>query len=79
MKYVVGLLLSSFGLFWVVEGIGFFGPASKSLVWPGELVSLGVILLGWFIISRIIVSALRRFHRRQTGDHGSYAEAKAAR
>ena len=41
MKYVVGLLLSTFGVFWVVEGIGFFSPAGTSLEWPGELSSLG--------------------------------------
>ena len=65
MKYVVGLLLSSFGVFWVVEGIGFFGPAGNSLVWPGELLALGVIVLGWFMISRAIIFALRRLDRKR--------------
>lgn len=71
MKYVVGLLLSSFGVFWVVEGIGFFGPAGTSVVWPGELLALGVILLGWFIISRVLVFSLRRFDRNQI-EAGAY-------
>ena len=65
MKYVVGLLLSSFGVFWVVEGIGFFAPTGESLVWPGELLALGAILFGWFILSRAIVFLLRRFERLQ--------------
>jgi uncharacterized membrane protein len=65
MKYVVGLLLSSFGVFWVVEGIGYFSPAGTSVIWPGELLALGVILLGWFIISRLLIFALRRFDRNQ--------------
>jgi len=71
MKYVVGLLLSSFGVFWVVEGIGFFGPAGTSVVWPGELFALAVILLGWFIISRVIVFALHRFDQNQV-EAGAY-------
>lgn len=71
MKYVVGLLLSSFGVFWVVEGIGYFGPAGTSVIWPGELLALGVILLGWFIISRILVVALRRFDQSQI-EAGAY-------
>lgn len=66
MKYVVGLLLSTFGVFWVVEGIGFFSPAGTSLAWPGELGSLGAILIGWILISRIVIFALRRFDRRLT-------------
>jgi uncharacterized membrane protein len=64
MKYVVGLLLSSFGVFWVVEGIGFFGPTGASLEWPGELLSLGAILLGWIVITRVIIYALRRFQQQ---------------
>ena len=66
MKYVVGLLLSSFGVFWVVEGIGFFGRTGASVVWPGELLALGAILIGWIVISRLLVFALRRFHQRQS-------------
>jgi uncharacterized membrane protein len=64
MKYVVGLLLSSFGVFWVVEGIGFFAPTGESLVWPGELIALGAILLGWIVITRVIVFALRQLQRQ---------------
>ena len=64
MKYVVGLLLSTFGVFWAVEGIGYFSPAGASLEWPGELVSLGAILVGWIAISRIVIFALRRFDEK---------------
>jgi len=59
MKYIVGLMLASFGLFWAVEGIGFFGPSQESLVWPGDLVSLGIILVGWLIVTRVIIFMLR--------------------
>ncbi|HKJ53896.1 MAG TPA: hypothetical protein VKB27_20560 [Gammaproteobacteria bacterium] len=76
MKYVVGLLLSTFGVFWVVEGIGFFSPAGSSLEWPGELSSLGAILIGWVVISRILIIALRRFDRKLTHSlQGFEAEA----
>lgn len=67
MKYVVGLLLSTFGVFWTVEGIGYFSASGESLAWPGELASLVAILAGWIVISRILVFALRRFGRRRAG------------
>lgn len=59
MKYVVGLLLSSFGLFWVVEGLGFFGSSGESLEWPGGSWALLAILLAWFAVSRATVALLR--------------------
>jgi len=63
MKYAVALLLSSFGLFWVVEGIGFFGPAGESLQWPGGAAALPVILLVWIAISQATVALLRGLGR----------------
>ena len=35
IKFVVGLLLSTFGTFWAVEGLGWFAPDDASLSWPG--------------------------------------------
>lgn len=67
MKYMVGLLLSSFGVFWVVEGVGFFGPTGSSLLWPGDLLALGVIFLGWLILSRVLVFTLRRLDKNPIG------------
>ena len=67
MKYVVGLFYSSFGVFWVVEGIGYFSATSVSLVWPGEVFALGVILLAWFIVSRLLVFVLRNAMREKSG------------
>src|SRR3954471_15459041 len=35
IKFAVGLLLSTFGTFWAVEGLGVFKNPSESLDWPG--------------------------------------------
>ena len=60
MKYAVGLLLSSFGLFWVVEGLGFFGARGASLEWPGGTWALPAILFAWIVVTRATVVLLRR-------------------
>ncbi len=52
MKFAVGVLLSSFGIFWVVEGAG--------LSWPGGDAALLAILPGVLLISLGIVGLLRR-------------------
>jgi uncharacterized membrane protein len=59
LKYGVGLLLTSFGTFWAVEGIGIVRAGRESLVWPGEdLAILGLLAL-WFLLSRVFVRVLR--------------------
>ena len=60
MKYAVGVLLSSFGLFWVVEGLGFFAAGGASLEWPGGAWALPGILLAWIVVSRATVVLLQR-------------------
>src|SRR5579883_1836068 len=60
MKYAVGLLLSTFGLFWSVEGLGFFA-GGESLAWPGEDWAILAILVAWFALSRLAILALRRW------------------
>ena len=59
LKYSAGLLLSSFGVFWAYEGLGYFTSAGDSLHWPGGIWALLAILLGWLALSRIAVAALR--------------------
>ena len=61
MKHAVGLLLSSFGLFWAVEGLGFFGVSGAHLEWPGGTWALPAILLAWLAVSRATVVLLQRF------------------
>lgn len=59
LKYGVGLLLATFGTFWAIEGLGIFSDGGHSLEWPtGDVVLLG-LLLGWFGLSRALVSVLR--------------------
>jgi len=52
LKFGVGAMLSSFGVFWFTEGLGG--------VWPGDALSVLLILGAFLIGSRIAVSLLRR-------------------
>jgi uncharacterized membrane protein len=47
IKFAVGLMLSTFGTFWSVEGLGWFAPDDASLDWPGGDLALPVLLLLW--------------------------------
>jgi uncharacterized membrane protein len=52
IKFVVGLLLTSFGCFWGAEGAG--------VDWPGDELSL-LAVIGFFgLVSLVLVRALRR-------------------
>jgi uncharacterized membrane protein len=64
MKYAVGLLLSTFGIYWSAEGLGFFGPQHRSLEWPGDIWALVGLLAAWIIVSRVTVLVLRALVRR---------------
>ena len=63
MKFGVGLLLSTFGLFWVVEGMGYFGPDRASLEWPGGSWALLYILIAWSAVAFATVRGLRPWRR----------------
>jgi len=52
IKFVVGLLLTSFGCFWGAEGAG--------IRWPGEDASLLGVIAFFAIVSFALVGALRR-------------------
>ena len=52
LKFAVGILLSSFGTFWVGEGIG--------LGWPGEDWSILAVIAGYLAIALSLVAACRR-------------------
>ncbi len=58
LKYGVGLLLSSFGTFWAVEGLGVFRNGGESLAWPGSDWSILALLAGWLILSRLLIAAV---------------------
>jgi len=59
IKFAVGLLLSTFGSFWAVEGLGVFAPGRESIAWPGGDIALPVILALWCALSWLAVTALR--------------------
>jgi len=59
IKFTVGLLLSTFGTFWVVEGLGFFAAPRESINWPGGDWALLVMLAVWIVVSRAAVLVLR--------------------
>jgi uncharacterized membrane protein len=52
LKFTVGVLLTSFGLFWTIEGLG--------LSWPGGDAALLVIVAVVLVASNALVWALRR-------------------
>jgi uncharacterized membrane protein len=68
MKYGVGLLLTSFGTFWAVEGLGIFRAAQESVAWPGSDAAILVLLLVWFLVTRVWIVALDR-PRAARGPH----------
>jgi uncharacterized membrane protein len=58
MKFAVGLMLSTFGSFWSVQGLGYFSPGEESLEWPGGDVALPVLLAVWCGVSWATVRLL---------------------
>jgi uncharacterized membrane protein len=59
LKYVVGLMLSTFGVFWLVEGLGVFAPQRASLHVPGSDAALLVIFAAWLLVSQVLIRTLR--------------------
>ncbi|MGH3096812.1 MAG: COG4280 domain-containing protein [Streptosporangiales bacterium] len=59
LKYGVGLLLASFGTYWSVEGLGVFSESHASLAWPGHDLAILGLLAAWFLLSRVLIVALR--------------------
>jgi Ca2+/H+ antiporter, TMEM165/GDT1 family len=63
IKYAVGLALSTFGLFWLVEGLNALAKHGHPVEWPGNDAALPVILLAWLACSQLCVHVLRRTPR----------------
>jgi uncharacterized membrane protein len=58
IKFMVGLLLSTFGLFWSIEGLGVFTPADAPLGWPGGDAALLALLAMWSLFAWAAVRVL---------------------
>jgi uncharacterized membrane protein len=61
IKFAVGLLLSTFGTFWSVEGLGVFKQGSQSLSWAGGDLALPVILALWCGLAAVAIRVLRTY------------------
>jgi uncharacterized membrane protein len=59
LKYGVGVLLTTFGTFWAVEGLGVFADDRASLAWPAGDLSIVVVLLVWVVVSQLMIRTLR--------------------
>jgi uncharacterized membrane protein len=64
LKYGVGLLLSSFGVFWAVEGLGVFQKSGDSLSWPGDNWSLLGLIAVWLLVTRVMIKVVPRLAGR---------------
>jgi uncharacterized membrane protein len=60
LKFAVGVVLATYGLFWTVEGLGAVTPAGTSLSWPGGDAAAPVLLVAWILVARALVVFLRR-------------------
>jgi uncharacterized membrane protein len=58
IKFAVGLLLSTFGTFWAVEGLGVFKAGSGSVEWPGGDAAIVAVLAAWAALSWIAIRVL---------------------
>ena len=52
LKFAVGVLLSSFGVFWTAEGLGFG--------WPGEDFAIPIIAAAFLLVALVCVELARR-------------------
>jgi uncharacterized membrane protein len=59
MKYGVGLMLTGFGTFWSVEGLGWFRDGHGSIDWPLGEWALPLVVLAWFLLTRLLVATIR--------------------
>jgi Ca2+/H+ antiporter, TMEM165/GDT1 family len=62
MKYVVGILLASFGTYWSIEGAGYFRDGGAGISWPGDRLALPGLVATWFLVSRAVIVLLTRTH-----------------
>jgi uncharacterized membrane protein len=68
MKFAVGLMLATFGIFWSVEGVG--------IEWPGTDLSILGILAFLTLVSLGLVAVLRRMRKATTVLAAGVAAAK---
>lgn len=58
LKFAVGVMLTTFGIFWAAEGVG--------VKWPGNDASIPGVLAYVLVLAIVLVAVLRRRHERQS-------------
>jgi uncharacterized membrane protein len=71
IKFAVGLLLSTFGSFWAVEGLGVFRESEASLEWPAGDLSLLLLLAAWCGLSWVAVRMLSPYAHKISSELGA--------
>ena len=70
LKFGVGVIIVSFGIFWLGEGLG--------LAWPGGDLAVVAIIGGVFVLAYSVATSLRLRHRRIRRDAPDKPRAGAA-
>jgi uncharacterized membrane protein len=65
LKFGVGLLLTSFGTFWSLEGLGVFRQGRHSLAFPGADLAILYILAAVIVLCSVLIGLLRRSAARR--------------
>jgi len=60
LKFAVGLMLTTFGTYWAIEGLGVFDRTGASIEWPGGDLALPALLVLWILVSWLTIRALRQ-------------------
>ena len=59
LKFGVGLLLTSFGMFWSIEGLGIFRDGHHSLEFPGRDLAVLYFLASVSLLCAVLIKILR--------------------
>jgi uncharacterized membrane protein len=59
LKFGVGLLLTAFGTFWSIEGLGIFRAGQHSLAFPGADLAIVYILAAAVLLALVLIRILR--------------------
>lgn len=75
LKFGVGLLLTAFGIFWAIEGLGIFRDGHHSLEFPGADFAILYFLAAAIAVAWIMITILRRPAKNTTPTAGSAASS----
>lgn len=60
LKYVVGLMLATFGTYWSAQGVGAIADGAR-ISWPGADFALLAIFVAWFGLSRVLIAVIPKW------------------